>query len=137
VYLQGTEAEVETQSERLGGKAIAGLDWPTDPAGPWQWSLRLPPALTADGIARLPEGWSYLAVHGVGEVRAASDNHDGAGELRSWVESTGGHLVMTRGDASRFEPWGSPPPALSLQRRLIAEFDPRRVLNPGRLPGGI
>lgn len=137
MYLQGTEAEVETQSERLGGKAISGLDWPTDPAGPWQWSLRLPPARTVDGIARLPEDWSYLAVHGVGEVRAASDNHDGADELRSWVESTGGHLVMTRGDASRFEPWGSLPPALSLQRRLIAEFDPRRVLNPGRLPGGI
>lgn len=135
VFLQGTEAEVETQAERLGGKAVPGLDWPSDPTGAWQWSLRIPPALTSPAIARLPGGWPYLAVHGVGEVRAASDSADGADHLRSWAESTGGHLVMTRGDAVAFDPWGTPPPGLEIQRRLIAEFDPRRIINPGRLPG--
>src|SRR5690606_3875103 len=44
VYIQGTEAEVAAQAERLGGRAIPGLDWPTDPEGTWQWSLRVPPA---------------------------------------------------------------------------------------------
>lgn len=137
VYLQGTESEVENQAERLGGKATSGLDWPVDPSGPWEWSLRVPPASTSDAVARLPHGWSHLAVHGVGEVRCASDSSEQAGALRSWAESIGGHLVMARGDPAAFDPWGTPPPGLALQKRLIGEFDPRRILNPGRLPGGI
>lgn len=137
VFIQGTGREVETQVSRLGGDPSPGLDWPDDPAGAWQWSLRVPPAMTSDAVSRLPAGWRYLTVHGVGEVRAASDDVDGAGDLREWAESVGGHLVVTKGDPALFEPWGTPPPALELQRRLIAQFDPYRILNPGRLPGGI
>jgi hypothetical protein len=44
---------------------------------------------------------------------------------------------MTAGDPTRLDPWGALPPGLDLQRRLIAQFDPARILNPGRLPGGI
>ncbi|HEY7821507.1 MAG TPA: hypothetical protein VIG24_01675, partial [Acidimicrobiia bacterium] len=105
--------------------------------GTWEWSLRLPPARASEGISRLPDGWSYLAVHGVGEVRTASETHDGADDLRSWAESVGGNLVMTKGDPTVFNPWGTPPPALELQRRIIDQFDPKRILNPGRLPGGV
>lgn len=137
VFLQGTEAEVEAQAERLGGKATVGLDWPSDPSGPWEWSLRVPPASTPAAIERLPEGWSYLAVHGVGEIRCASDSHQAGPDLRSWAEANGGNLVMTKGDPDIFEPWGKSPPGLELQKRLVAEFDPRRILNPGRLPGGV
>jgi glycolate oxidase FAD binding subunit len=137
VFLQGTEQEVETQIERLGGSATPGLDWPADPSGDWVWSLRVPPSETGAAISRLPRGWSHLAVHGVGEVRAASATEEGADELRSWAESIGGNLVMTKGDPTRFDPWGTPPPALALQRRLISQFDPRRILNRGRLPGGV
>jgi glycolate oxidase FAD binding subunit len=137
VYLQGTEAEVETQAERLGGHLVPGLDWPPDPDGSWRWSLRVPPAGTTEAIQRLPTDWRYVAVHGVGDVRCASDDPIGAGSVREWAESIGGHLVVTKGDASMFDPWGTPPPGLDLQRRLIAEFDPARVINPGRLPGGL
>lgn len=137
VYLQGTEDEVESQVKRLGGSAREGLDWPDDPRGTWEWSLRLPPARAPEGISRLPDGWSYLAIHGAGEVRAASETHDGADDLRSWAESVGGNLVMTEGDPTVFNPWGTPPPALELQRRIIDQFDPKRILNPGRLPGGV
>ena len=137
VFLQGTEAEVESQVERLGGHARPGLHWPSDPVGVWEWSLRVPPALTGEASTRMPDGWAFLAVHGVGEVRAASPTADGAVELRTWAESIGGNLVMTKGDSSVFDPWGALPAGLDLQRRLIAEFDPRRILNPGRLPGGI
>jgi hypothetical protein len=50
----------------------------------------------------------------------------------------GGHLVVTKGIPDVFDPWGSLlPPGLDIQRRLIAEFDPGRVINPGRLPGGL
>jgi glycolate oxidase FAD binding subunit len=137
VYLQGTEAEVEAQTTQLGGKATPGLDWPPDPTGAWQWSLRVPPAVTTQAMAHLPDGWSHLAILGVGEVRAASDSEDGADGLRSWAVAVGGSLVVTGGDPRVFDPWGTPPPGLELQKRLIGEFDPGRVINPGRLPGGI
>jgi len=137
VFLQGTEAEVESQVERLGGHARPGLDWPSDPVGDWAWSLRVPPGLTKEALTRLPPGWEYLAVHGVGEIRAASPSAEAAEELRAWAESVGGNLVMTKGDPGVLDPWGTLPPGLDLQRRLINEFDPRRILNPGRLPGGI
>src|SRR5690606_11477650 len=119
VYIQGTEAEVAAQAERLGGRAIPGLDWPTDPEGTWQWSRRVPPALTGDAITRLPSGWRHLALHGVGEIRAASESPDGADDLRSWAEGLGGNLVVTKGDPTVFDPWGKPPPALDLQRRIV------------------
>lgn len=137
VYLQGTESEVAAQAERLGGRATPGLDWPADPTGTWEWSLRVPPALTGDAITRLPPGWRHLALHGVGEIRAASESHDGAGDLRSWAEGLGGNLVVSKGDSTLFDPWGRPPPGLDLQRRIVAEFDPHRILNPGRLPGAV
>ena len=40
--------------------------WPADPEGSFCWSLRVPPALTAAALERLPRGWRYLAIHGVG-----------------------------------------------------------------------
>ena len=71
------------------------------------------------------------------EIRAASEDCGDATDLRGWAESVGGALVVTRGDPDLFDPWGTPPPALDLQRRLIAQFDPSRIINPGRLPGGL
>jgi hypothetical protein len=99
----------------------------------------VPPALTSAGIGKLPEGWRYLAIHGVGEIRAASDDDRGAMSVREWAEGVGGHLVLTKSAAaeSTIDPWGTPPPGLDIQRALIAQFDPVRVVNPGRLPGGL
>jgi hypothetical protein len=93
--------------------------------------------LVSEAVDRVPDGWTYVAVMGVGEIRAASADHEGAADLREWAESLGGSLVVAAGDPDLFDPWGSPPPALDQQRRLIAQFDPRRVINPGRLPGGL
>lgn len=137
VFLQGTEAEVDKQALRLDGETTVGLDWPEDPRGAWEWSLRVPPARTAEAVSRLPDDWRYIAIHRVGEVRAASASADGAADLRSWAESASGHLVVTRGEPDVLDPWGTPPPGLDLQRRIISEFDPKRILNPGRLPGGL
>lgn len=140
VFLWGTDAEVDADVDRLQGRAWDGHRWPVDPEGALQWSLRIPPAMTSEAVGHLPDGWRYLAVHGVGEVRAASDSRIGAIELRKWAESVGGSLVVVNAPPAAlpgFDPWGSPPPALDLQRRLIHEFDPARILNPGRLPGGL
>jgi len=137
VFLRGTDAEVDAQAERLGGDPSPGLDWPPDPEGRWVWSLRVPPAKTPEAIQRLPSEWRYLAIHDVGEIRCGSDTPLGAVLLREWAESVGGHLVVCSGDPSVMDPWGAPPAGLDLQRRLIAQFDPARVINPGRLPGGL
>lgn len=140
VYLWGTGPEVEAMSSRFTGESVPGLAWPDEPSGPFRWSLRVPPASTAEAVSRIPAGWGYLAIHGVGDVRAASASPDGARDLRGWAESIGGNLVVVDapgGGLNGLDPWGSPPPAIEIQRRLIAQFDPRRVINPGRLPGGL
>jgi glycolate oxidase FAD binding subunit len=139
VFLTGTPEEVTAASDRLGGAAVDGHEWPADPRGPYQWSVRVPPVLTSQAIGRLPSGWRYLAIHGAGEIRAASDVADGATDLREWAEGAGGGLVIVEAPSHvpEIDPWGTPPPALDLQRKLIAEFDPARVINPGRLPGGL
>lgn len=137
-HLAGTGPEVDALLSRFRGTVTPGPDWPEDPDGPWRWSLRVPPALTAAAVARLPGSWDFLALHGVGEVRAASPDSSGAGDLREWAESEGGRLVVVaRPSGEDFEPWGRPPPGLLQQRELIARFDPRRILNRGVLPGGL
>jgi glycolate oxidase FAD binding subunit len=140
VFLWGTPEEVSASSGRIGGVAVEGHRWPADPEGQFQWSVRVPPASTSATIGRLPARWDYLAVHGAGDIRAASADSQGADELRSWVESAGGALVATQvpdGGLDGLDPWGSPPPGLEIQRRLISQFDPGRIINPGRLPGGL
>ena len=139
VYIWGTDEEVSAKAEHLGGSLEVGHSWPEDPTGDFTWSLRVPPAMTPEAVRRIPEGWAYLAVHGVGDIRMGSDSADGAAELRSWAESLPGHLVNTRRPVGfeGLDPWGSPPPGLELQRALIHQFDPKRTINPGRLPGGL
>ena len=140
VFLWGTPEEVIASTGRLGGEVTEGHRWPADPVGRFRWSVRVPPSLTSTAIDRLPDGWDYLAIHGAGDIRAASENVDGADGLRMWVEGSGGALVATEapvGGLDGLDPWGLPPPGMEIQRRLIAQFDPGRVLNPGRLPGGL
>jgi glycolate oxidase FAD binding subunit len=140
VFLWGTLEEVAASSARLGGVMHEGHRWPADPQGPYRWSLRIPPALTSAALERLPTGWDHLAIHGAGDIRAASNDAGGAEDLRGWAEQAGGALVVVEGppgELDGLDPWGSPPPGLEIQRRLIAQFDPGRVINPGRLPGGL
>lgn len=140
VFLWGTYTEVEAVTDRIQGEVVEGHPWPADPDGPFKWSLRVPPALTGGAVEQIPGGWRYLAIHRVGEVRAASDDVEGAARLREWAEESGGALVAVAappGGLGGLDPWGRPPPGLDLQRRLIAQFDPARVINPGRLPAGL
>lgn len=138
LYVWGTSSEVETVVDRVDGQAQAGLLWPDDPAGEFRWSLRIAPASVPEAIA-LVEPWDYLAIHGAGELRLASNSLERATEIREWAESMGGALVLVDHPDSepQIDPWGTPPMTLEYQRRLIAEFDPARIINPNRLPGGI
>jgi glycolate oxidase FAD binding subunit len=139
VFLWGTPEEVTAAAARLAGEVVQGHRWPADPDGVFRWSLRVPPALTSEAVKRMPPDWRYLAVHGAGDIRASSGDAIGAAALRVWAEGAGGALVVVaapEGDAG-IDPWGTPPPGLDLQRRLVAQFDPGRIINPGRLPGDV
>lgn len=142
VYLWGTQAEVESQAGRLGGEIVSGHAWPPDPSGRVTWSLRLPPSRLSEGLERLPDSWDYVAQQGVGITECAAEQVEiaAAEEIRGWAESVGGALVLTNGPEilyERIDPWGTPPEGLEYQRKLVAGFDPYRVLGSGRLPGGI
>ena len=127
VFLAGTQAEVESQAVRLGGVIEEGLEWPEPVAGEIAWSLRVPPSLVDTAVGRLPTRVPRLAQLPVGEISFAVRNLDGMVDLRKWAESVGGRLVLTRGPESVYEifdPWGTPPPGLDVQRKLIEAFDP-------------
>ena len=61
--------------------------------------------------------------------------------LRALVAEVGGSVVIARGPAElrrAVDAWGSVEPrAFALMRALRDEFDPARVLNPGRYVGGL
>ena len=143
VYVAGTEQEVIGRAAEFGVDPVYGFEWPQAPAGVWRAVVRVPPSEVVEAVARLRrvDGLSFLAGHGVGEIHVGA-SHDAAGsfgELRSWAESVGGAFVVAgrpEGD-TLFDPWGTPPGALDLQRRVKAAFDPAGIANPGRLPGRI
>jgi glycolate oxidase FAD binding subunit len=66
---------------------------------------------------------------------------DIATRLRAWIAAVGGSVVVARGSVElrrAVDPWGAiEPGAFALMRALRDEFDPRRVLNPGRYVGGL
>ena len=145
VYVAGTAEEVAAQAADLGGEAAPGLAWPVPPSRGHVLVLRVPPASTAAAVERvraLGSDVAFKAAHGVGEVVLGVDSPDFAAlrDLRGWAESLGGALVTAVAPAETrevFDPWGTPPPTVDLQRRVKAAFDPAGVVNPGRLPGRI
>lgn len=142
VYLGGTPEEIEGQAAALGGTPEKGLDWPEPPAGAVRFSIRTHPSFLRSFADRLADGWDYVAQFGVGEVTVGAEEIDLEEllDLRAAAEAAGGALVIldTPSDLYReLDPWGTPPPSLPIQRRLVDLFDPGRVINPGVLPGGI
>lgn len=141
VYLGGTSAEVEARTAELGGLHEDGWQWPGPLDGSVGLSLRVAPRLLSGILEQIPSSWSYQALPGVGEVRIGVRDFDEeeVGTLRSRVEICGGALVITDAPAlvyETFDPWGTAPAGIDLQRRVVARFDPDRIVNPGRFPGG-
>lgn len=143
VYVAGTSAEVDAHIAALGADGVAaGLQWPAPIEAPVRLILRVPARATAEAVAVARDlGASrYIAGHGVGEVSLGLDDLDEAAgrRARSWAEGQGGALVVVDGPSDlydRFDPWGTPPPSMALQRRVKEAFDPAGVCNPGKLPG--
>ena len=137
-YLQGPADDVASAST-IGAVQSDDFTWPSFDE-PGTAEMRVPPAMVGSAVERLDV--PFIAQHGVGVVAIASEDPEVLLPARAWCESVGGSLVVTSHtgpvDAPPpVDPWGTPPPALALQRRLIAGFDPHRIINRGRLPGGI
>ena len=142
VFLGGTREEIEGQAATLGGSPTEGLAWPDPPSGHVRFSVRVPPSHLRSIVRRFDRKWGYVAQFGVGEVTAATNGASSGAleELRVAAESVGGALVILDapdGLRQQFDPWGTPPASLPIQRRLVELFDPGRMINPGILPGGI
>jgi glycolate oxidase FAD binding subunit len=142
VFLAGTPAEVEARAVELGGARSEGWQWPVPPAGVVRCSLRVAPRLLRDAVGVIPVRWEYQALPGVGEIRIGAPVFEPRVfmEVRSWAERHGGSLVIADAPAHVYrevDPWGTPPAGMELQRRVVARFDPDRVVNPGRLAGGL
>jgi glycolate oxidase FAD binding subunit len=84
-----------------------------------------------------------VGMPGVGVAQAAWDASPGVvalQDLRRRCESSGGALVFEQASSelkSELDVWGDARGAFGLMRQLKEQFDPHRVLNPGRFVGGL
>ena len=95
------------------------------------WRLCVPPSVGW----KVGQALAGEAIYdwGGGLVWLASDAEPAA--VRSAIRALGGHATLYRGDGPTFEPLAGPLAALTA--RVKAAFDPKGVLNPGRMgPGG-
>ena len=143
LYVEGDRASVDSQAAAMGGRVVDGFEWPTPLSTPIAATLNVPPRLVPEAVQRVRACGAdrFTAQHGVGAVEIGWADVD-AGTvtgLRTWAESVGGSLVLTRrGPLDPAVPrWGSIPSTISIQRRLKSLFDPDSVCNPGSLPGGL
>lgn len=105
------------------------------------WKLSVPPAQGATAAAAI--GGAYFFDWGGGLIWVAlpPGDKEGAARVRSAVNASGGHATLARAPDSVREATDvfHPQPAAlaALAARVKDSFDPRRVLNPGRMYPGL
>lgn len=137
VRLSGSESGVKAAHQRIGGETVADGD------SYWQalrehrlpyfgnekplWRLSVPaatPATSADG--------QWMLDWGGAQRWCISDMP--ADMIRQQASSVGGHAILFRGGDRTSEVFHPLPQSLmTLHRRLKDAFDPKQILNPGRL----
>ena len=140
-YLGGPDAQISEQSARLGAAARRRLVWPEPITEPVQIEFRVPAAHVADAVEWMQRlgAIRWVAQHGVGIVSGGFEHFDAAGftAARLWAESVAGAFVVTAGLGEAFDPWGSPPPSVEIQRRIKDVFDPAGICNSSILAGNL
>jgi len=89
-------------------------------------------------------GSGIVRYHLAGDSAAPEQFAEGVAEcvhrLRTFAQEAEGNLVILEAPPEikrRVDVWGLPDNALPLMRRAKVEFDPQRILNPGRFVGGL
>lgn len=141
VYLGGPESQITAESRLLGTASRRGFAWPEPIFEPVRLELRVPAAHVATAVEWMPRlgAIRWIAQHGVGIVSGGFEEFDAEGfhAARAWAESVAGALVVTSGNGESFDPWGSPPSSIEIQRRIKHAFDPAGICNPSILAGGL
>ena len=131
------------RDSRLEGSATEGYFWPSPLEEAIVVAVNVPARFVPEAIGRIRDLGAdrFVAQHGVGVVDVG---WSGVGEseivdLRSWAESHGGSLVLSRRGslAHTVSRWGAAPQTIHIQRRLKTLFDPDGVCNPCVLPGAV
>ena len=110
------------------------------------WRLSVPPAAGPAVAGALPAGAEWLCDWGGGLIWASvpEDEDAGAERIRATLtqgHATQGHATLVRASAPVraavpvFQP--QPEPLAALTRRIKEGFDPRAILNPGRMYPGV
>jgi glycolate oxidase FAD binding subunit len=92
---------------------------------------------TGSGAACVADAVGIITVALVAPPAQSADIID---DLRARLRSDGGMVVMLRASSNLpdvVDRWGGSPPAIEIMRAVKREFDPDRLLNPGKFVGGI
>jgi glycolate oxidase FAD binding subunit len=118
--------------------------WHSGSAGDWPlWRVSTTPARGHEFAAKLPPGaqWFYDWAGGLIWAALPPSAHAGAATIRRAAALTGGHATLIRAPAATraaidvFEPQQG---ALAgVTKRVKESFDPKGVLNPGRMWAGV
>lgn len=116
---------------------MAAGDAPAAPAWDAEMTVGVPPtrlpALAADLEAL---GLPYVAELGVGTCRVGVATPGHVAAVRDTAIAHEGHAVVADAPPElREDPWGPPPPGVTLMGRLRDAFDPAHILNPGLFIG--
>lgn len=112
-------------------------DFPCGDAHEAVLRVTLPLGAVGQAVAALG-GASYVAHAGSGTIWLrveAARAREVFADLAARVRIAGGHAVMAAAPAPLkrdLDVWGPPPAALEIMREIKRQFDPHRLLNPGR-----
>jgi glycolate oxidase FAD binding subunit len=141
----GPVEELHTANSRMLWKEIADVRLLAGKDADQIWRISVPPARGAEvarELGRAVDGRLFYDWGGGLLWLAMPPRPDaGAAAVRSAIMAAGGHATLVRAaDAVRaavpvFQP--QPKPLADLTARVKAAFDPKRVLNPGRMYAGV
>ena len=114
-------------------------------AGHIVWRLSVPPACGADIVQQITETlsarWLFDWAGGLVWLATKETPADSEALIRAAIAAGGGHATLVRAPTearatvSVFQP--QPPPLAELSRRVKENFDPKGILNPGRMYPGV
>jgi len=132
VFLEGTEADVESQARGCAPSVAP----PRLPEGVHRGRISVAPRRVEEIGRALPGDVRWCAELGVGTVHVAADSAGALAGARAVAHAHNGWMLREAGGAPGDDGYGRALPNIALMRRIKDAFDPDGRCNPGRLPLG-